>query len=293
MILITGGTGFVGRHLIDRCTAERLPLRVLSRRAAPASLPAGVTWSMGDLTDVATLRGALMGVSTFIHAAAVLPSSRTDEAEFRRVNVTGTTTLAGLAREAAVRRFVLISTAGVYGDAAPVPRTETDATAPSDTYSRSKLESEQAMRRALDGSGVRWTILRPPGLYAGDRDETATLVHTIATRRVWLHGTTRVILQPTHVDDVVHAALAVATRDDLGGDVLNIGGARSLVYQDLIALLGARVGHTPLQLSAPRRRTVDRSISIERARGLIAFAPTPLETGLDATVAELRRTGRL
>ncbi len=293
MILVTGGSGFVGRHLMNRCSAERLPLRVLSRRAAPATLPAGVTWITGDLNDVSALRGALTGVSTVVHAAAVLPSSGADEAEFRRVNVTGTDTLARAARDAAVRRFVLISTAGVYGDAAPAPRTEADATAPSDTYSRSKLESEHAMRHAFEGSEVRWTILRPPGLYAGDRAETASLVHTVATRRVWLHGTTRVMLQPTHVDDVVRAALAVAARDDLGGEILNIGGTRTLAYQELIGLLGARVGHTPFQLSAPRLRTVDRSISIERARGRIAFEPMPLETGLDATVAELRRTGSL
>ena len=293
MILITGGTGFVGRHLIDRCTVERVPLRVLSRRAAPAALPPGVTWSTGDLTDVTALRGALIGVRTIIHAAAMLPASGANEAEFRRVNVTGTSTLAGLAQESGVGQFVFVSTAGVYGEAARAPRTESDATCPADSYSRTKLEAELAIRRTLDGSGVRWTILRPSGLYAGDREETATLVHAVATRRLWLHGPTRVVLQPTHVDDVVRAALAVARRDDLSGEVLNIGGSRTLAYQDLISLIGARVGHTPLQVSAPRFRTVDRSISIERARRVIAFEPMPLDAGLDATVAELRRVGRL
>lgn len=293
MILITGGTGFVGRHLIDRCTAERLPLRVLSRRAAPATLAPGVVWSTGDFTDVAALRGALAGVRTIIHAAAMLPASGASEAEFRRVNVTGTTTLAGLARESAVQQFVFVSTAGVYGDAGRAPRTESDATNPSDTYSLTKLEAERALQRTLDGSAVRWTILRPPGLYAGDREETATLVRTVATRRLWLHGPTRVILQPTHVDDVARAAVTVAGRDDLGGEVLNIGGSRTLAYQELISLIGARVGHAPFQLSAPRWRTVDRSISIERARRVIAFEPTPLDAGLDATVAELRRMGRI
>ena len=293
MILLTGGTGFVGRHLVDRCTAERLPLRVLSRRAAPTLLPPGVTWCTGDLSDPTALRRALAGVRTIIHAAATMPASGADEVEFRRVNVTGTTTLAALARESAVQQFVFVSTAGVYGDAARAPRTESDATSPSDTYSRTKLEAERALQRTLGGSAVRWTILRPPGLFAGDREETATLVQAVATRRLWLHGPTRVVLQPTHVDDVARAAVAVAARDDLGGEVLNIGGSRTLAYQELISLIGARVGHTPFQLSAPRWRTVDRSISIERARRVIAFEPTPLDAGLDATVAELRRTGRL
>lgn len=292
MILLTGGTGFVGRHMMATCAAEGRAVRVLSRRAAPAPLPASVTWTQGDLGDAALVRSALEGIETVIHAAALLPASGASPAAFHQVNVEGTRTLAGIARTI-VKRFIFVSTAGVYGDRGHAPHAESDATAPDDLYSRTKLTAEQAMAKALLNSEVRWTILRPPGLYAGDRDETAALVHAVATKPVWLHGPRRVILQPTHVSDVVRAAITVSTRDDLGGEILNIGGARTLAFQELIAMVGARVGHSPRQVSLPAFRTVDRSIGIARARQRIGFEPMPLEAGLDATVAELRSAGRI
>lgn len=296
MILITGGSGFVGRHLVKYCAAEALPVRVLSRRPAPSALPPGVTWyqaDFGDATNRTDVRAALDGVETVVHAAARLPATGATPAEFHRVNVDGTRTLARLAREASVARFMLISSVGVYGGTATPPYTETDETAPVDVYARTKLAGEHAMISVFDGSNVRWTILRPPGLYAGDRRETAIFFRTVATRKVWLHGPTRVVLQPTHVSDVVRAALSVSCRDDLGGTVLNIGGDRILAYQEFIALVGERVGHTPLQISAPKFRTTDRTVNIAQARTRIAFEPMALERGLDETVAELRRMGQL
>ena len=316
MILLTGGTGFVGRHLARQFIADARRVRILSRAPGRVALPDGVSWAQGDLADAESLRGALLDVRTVVHAAAVLPGERTPDASLERINAHGTETLARIARGMAVRRFVHISSAGVYGDGFTAsPHREDDTPAPATPYERSKLLAEQALDKALEGSRVSWTVLRPTGLYGSDRPATAAFFCKVAQKRLWLHGAAHVVVHPTHITDLTAAVRLVLDRNDLHREVINIGGARWLEYPELISLTGASIGHVPYQLCAPRwtehitavaarawgaignppavlarlsRRWVNRSVSIEKARRLLGFEPLALESGLDQTAAELR-----
>jgi nucleoside-diphosphate-sugar epimerase len=127
-------------------------------------------------------------------------------------------------------------------------------------------------------------------------------------------------MRPAHVADLVRAVLLVIDRDDLGHEVINIGGARSVDFRELISMIGERVGRSPIQLSAPRwirrpadvatrawrsagqppalllrlaREWINASVSIDKARRLLGFEPVPLEWGLDQTAMELRLAGAL
>ena len=316
MILLTGGTGFVGRHLARQFIADARRVRILSRAPGKAELPGTVSWAQGDITDPPSLREALVDVSTVIHAAAVLPDAGTPDGVLARINADGTETLARIARGMAVRRFVHISSAGVYGDGFTAsPHREDDTPAPATAYERSKLSAEQALGKALDGSRVSWTVLRPTGLYGSDRPATAAFFCRVARKKLWLHGPAHVLVHPTHITDLTAAVRLVLDRNDLHHEVINIGGARWLEYPELISLTGACIGHVPYQLCAPRwtepiaavaarawgaignppavlarlsRRWVNRSVSIEKARRLLGFEPLALESGLDQTAAELR-----
>lgn len=310
MILLTGGTGFLGRHLLPRLAAEGRRVRALSRARREGG---GVEWVQGDLTDPASLPAAVEGVDTVVHAGAVLRAG----ASLESVNAGGTRALAEAARRAGVRRFVHVSSAGVYGDGAgPRPHLETEPTAALTPYERSKLAAERALVEALEGSAVQWTILRPQGLYGADRPATAELFREIARRRLWLHGPARVVVHPTHVLDLVAAIMAVVSRGGLHGEVINVGGERALEYPELIALIGARVGRAPLQLRAPGwlapmaraaaralgsarpavldrlgREWINRSVDIGKARRELGFEPVPLEQELDRIAAQLRGPG--
>lgn len=321
MILLTGGTGFVGRHLVQQFVADGRPVRVLSRTPGRVTLPDSISWVQGDVTDRASLRAALRDVRTVVHAAAVLGDGLTQDAAFGRVNAGGTATLATVARDMGVRQFVHISSAGVYGDGCTTsPHLESDTPVPGTPYERSKLSAEQALVAALEGSSVRWAILRPQGLYGPDRPATAVFFRKVARKSLWLHGPGHVLVHPTHIADLAAAVRLALDRDDLQHEVINIGGARWLEYCELISLTGARVGHVPYQLHAPRwteqvaaltsriwgaagrppgllarlsRPWVNRAVSIEKARRLLGFNPVALEWGLDQTAAELRRNGLL
>jgi nucleoside-diphosphate-sugar epimerase len=321
VIALTGGSGLVGRRLAQALTADDTLVRVLSRHPARVALPAAVQWSSADLTEPSTLGPALQSIDTVIHLAAALPGPGVPATALDRVNVAGTAALASAARVGGIRRFIHLSSAGVYGDgSAEEPHEEGGPVAPMTPYERSKLGGERALEAALEGSATAWTILRPTGLYAAERPATADFFAQVARRALWLHGPARVITHPMHVLDLVGAILATLRRDVLHGEVINLGGARPIEYRELIALVGERVGHTPWQVSAPRwsgraaaglgrawrvlgdpperlRRLaqgrVNRSVSLAKARRLLGYEPMPLERGLDETAAALRRAGRL
>ena len=318
MILLTGGTGFVGRHLARQLLAEGRPVRVLSRTPGRVELPDAVAWVQGDLNDAASLRAALRDVDTVVHAGAVLSDGPAHDTALERVNIEGTQALARATREAGVSRFIHMSSAGVYGDgSSATPHRETDRPAPGNAYERSKLSAEHALVAALEGSPVHWTILRPQGLYGPDRPATAAFFDSVAKRRLWLHGPASVVVHPTHIEDLCAVVRLVLGRADLHQEVINVGGQRWLEYGELISLIGERVGHIPVQLRAPRwtarvaqlavrafsaarkqppallarlsRATINRAVDIDKALRLLGFAPVTLEWGLDQTVSLLHR----
>ena len=316
MILLTGGTGFVGRHLVQQFTIDARPLRVLSRTPGRITLPGTISWAAGDLRDAPSLHAALRGVDTVVHAAAVLPGSARTDSDLDAVNAAGTAAIARAAREMGVARFVQISSAGVYGDGGTAaPHRESDAPSPGNAYERSKLAAERALAASLADSRVSWTILRPQGLYAGDRPATAALFRKVATQRVWVHGSARVMVHPTYIADLVAAVALVIDRADLHSEVINIGGSRALELRDLIAMIGTQMEHTPRQVVLPRaagrlaallvrgwtafgtppaplarqaREWINRAVNIDKARQLLGFTPVALEWGLDQTAAQLR-----
>ena len=310
MILLTGGTGFAGRDIASRLVAGGREVRVLSRKGARTSQSGALSWAQGDLADRESLRVALRDVRTVIHAAARVPGKETDVASLEGVNVAGTESLALTVRESSVRQFVHISSAGVYGESDQIePHVEEEDPKPGTSYERSKPPAEHALKRALDGSTVGWTILRPQGLFGPDRPATAHLFREVGRRSVWLHGPSRVIVHPTHITDLTMVVGRHVDRDDLHEQVVNVGGERPLEFPDLVALIGAIVGHTPWLVTTPRwigglaalafrlcasvtplpailarmaSRVINRSVNTEKARRLLGFQPMPLAHGLES-----------
>lgn len=293
----------------------------MTRSPVPLGLPDAVECVAGDLTEPASLVGPLTGIRTIVHLAAlVAPPSGADH-HLKAVNVRGTDALARAARTAGVARFIHVSSAGVYGEGSEAePHRETDLPSPATPYEHSKLAAERALESVCSGSEISWSILRPTGVYGADRPATTAFFRSVARKRLWLHGPSRVLVHPTYVADLVGAIDQALCRGGLHREILNVGGERPLEFRELIRMVGARVGRRPLQLGAPAwgttiaraaarcwraprrppaalvrwsRPLVNRTVSIERARALLGFDPVALEWGLDTTAAELRRSGLL
>ena len=312
MILVTVGTGFVGRHLVEALAARGDQVRVLTRseRTPPS---AGVTMAVGDLTDETSLERATRGVRVVVHLAARLAPVVGDEQAWYDFNVRSSDLLATVARRAGVERFLHVSSGGVYGDgAAARPHTEADSPRPGNAYERSKLAAEQVVVERLTSSATSCAILRPAGVYGRGRPATLAFFDEVRRRRLWLHPTPNVIVHPTHVSDVVQACARLLDRPEVDG-VLNVAGERALPFQELVALTAAALGVKARQLVVPAavgrpiarvaasvlaaarapvpsvleraaRPYVNRALDTSLARARLGFVPIELGAGLRASL---------
>ena len=186
-VLVTGGTGFVGPHVVHALRTRDVPVRALVRdRARGARLVAwGAELVEGDVTDPRSLVAASVDVDAVVHLVAIIRGSRAD---FERVMVQGTRDVVAAAKEAGVRRFVLASALGLderTKDAVP--------------YFAAKWE----MERAVEQSGLEYVILRPSFVFGKDGGVLPTFVRLARLAPVTPivgPGTQR--LQPIWVEDV-------------------------------------------------------------------------------------------
>jgi uncharacterized protein YbjT (DUF2867 family) len=184
-LAVTGGTGFVGQHLLRRAAAAGYRVRALTRREGPAA--DGIEWVGGALDRPDNLAELASGADAVIHIAALISGSR--EA-FEAVNVHGTAAVIDAARQAGVQRFVHISSL-----AAREPQLS--------SYGWSKARSE----RLVAASGLEWTTIRPPAVYGPGDKETLELFRMARRGFVALPPNGHFSL--IHVHDLCRLILAV------------------------------------------------------------------------------------
>ncbi len=208
--LVTGGHGFIGRHLVRRLRERGGVVRVLHRRPGiPPNLAAwDVEVATGDLRDASGLEAAVHDVDVVFHLAG-LTRART-AAEMFDVNAGGTARLlAAMRRVRPTATFVYCSSTAARG---PSPRPEPtpldESPPPISTYGRSKARAEELIAR--HAGEVRWVVLRPTAVYGpGDRDFLA-LFQGIARGVALVPGRPGAMVSLIHADDVVGALLALA-----------------------------------------------------------------------------------
>lgn len=172
-ILVTGATGFIGRHLIPPLLVGGHSVRATTRSPAGRSVHNGgdVEWVVADnIEDQPDWGSTLDGIEVVIHAAGLARApfgvNKEPEALLERVNTVASANLAASAVRAGVRRLVFLSSIKVHGETTPEsPFRHTDTPNPRDAYARSKLAAEQYIQAATWGSGTEVVILRPPLVY--------------------------------------------------------------------------------------------------------------------------------
>lgn len=236
MIFVTGGTGFLGRHLIPKLCQSGLDVRVLTR--TPEKHDWLNRYSNLEVVrgDVATGEGldAIDGCDCVIHAAGLF-SMWSGAGDFEETNVLGTENLLAASTEYQVKRFVHVSTIAVIGDPQPgLIIDETHPPRPADPYQSSKLHAEQIVRRYHDEQHIETIILRP-GAFYGPLGEYAfnRLFFTDPMRGLIIQPDGGNYLTfPVYIGDVADGILLALTKGR-SGEIYNICGesiAHSLVY---------------------------------------------------------------
>jgi uncharacterized protein YbjT (DUF2867 family) len=228
-VLVTGGTGFIGPHVIHALRARETPVRALVRDPARATRLAawGVELATGDVTDPATLSAACEGVDAVVHLVAII---RGKPADFERVMSEGTRNVVVAAQEAGVRRFVLASALGLderSKDAVP--------------YFAAKWEMERAVRE----SGLEHVIFRPSFVFGRDGGVLPTFVRLARYAPVTpIVGPGRQRLQPIWVEDLAEYYSRAIDEPAAANRTFELGGPDAVSWNEfwerLKRVLGVR-----------------------------------------------------
>jgi nucleoside-diphosphate-sugar epimerase len=235
---ITGGAGFLGLHLSRRLLADGHKVRSLD--VAPlddAELERSVSELRGDIRDGARVRELCAGADVVVHAAAALPIQATRES-IRSVNVGGTENVLLAAREAGVRRLILVSSTAVYGVPEKHPIEEDDPLVGVGHYGESKIDAERLVRVA-NGASLETVIIRPKTFIGAERLGVFEILFDWIRegRRIYVLGSGENRYQLLAVEDLVDAIVR-AGGGDVAGETLNVGATRfETVRGDLQALI--------------------------------------------------------
>jgi nucleoside-diphosphate-sugar epimerase len=289
--LVTGATGLVGSHIVERLVADGWEVRALVRdeRAAAWLASAGAALARGDLADAASLRVAMAGCSTVFHCAALISASGAWE-DFRRSNVDGTRAIVDAAA-AEGARLVHTSSVAVYGAAAryrDAPTDEDTPLAPLDEfayYARSKRESEQIVLEA-HASGRLWaTAIRPPMIYGRrDRQLVPRFARLMRTGFFPLFAHGRSIMSLVHASAVADGAVRAAVFDAAGGRTYNLANDFPVSVADVVQLgangLGRRVRGVsiPLPIARATFATLAGGARLANRRAMAKQLPDTVDT---------------
>jgi nucleoside-diphosphate-sugar epimerase len=249
LAVVTGASGFIGRHLVNGLLAEGWRVRVLVRAGGRAhALAAPVEGRVVDYSAGRVDPGVLEGAEVLFHLGGVTRGLSTGD--FWRGNVEPTRLLLGAAGEAGVGRFVYFSSQAAAGPASSAhdPATEATESRPIEDYGRSKLAAEEAVR----GSGVRFTILRPSSVFgAGDRD--FGLIFRQMRLGVALYATDpEGLVSVVHVSDVVRAALLAAGDPRAAGESYFVTVDPAVSWREVYETAARVAGRRPVAVKVPR-----------------------------------------
>jgi uncharacterized protein YbjT (DUF2867 family) len=246
LILVTGGSGFVGGHVVHELRGRGLPVRCLVRDPGKGSKLAawGCELVQGDVTDPASLRRAVEGAETVVHLVAIRQGRRRD---FQRIMVDGTRDLLAAARAGGVGRFVHMSALGT-----------SEQTKDLVPYYGAKWDAEEL----VGGSGLPYVIFRPSFVFARDGGILPTFVKLARFAPVTpITGSGRQRIQPIWADDVATYFADAVARDDVTGHLYELGGPDAVTWNELWARLKRTLGQ--------RRPSVHVPMALMRANALI------------------------
>jgi uncharacterized protein YbjT (DUF2867 family) len=248
VILVTGATGFIGPRIVHALRRRDRPVRALVRRPDSNIASTLEVWgaelAQGDMTDRESLRRAVDGCETVVHLVAIRQGR---EEQFKRVMEEGTRDLVGAAKEAGVRRFVLMSALGT-----------TEETKDLVPYYHAKWEQEQTLR----GSGLEHVIFRPSFVFAEDGGILLTFRRLARIAPVTpIIGSGEQRIQPIWVDDVAAYFAEGVEHVEAANRTFEVGGPDVVSWNEFWERLKRALG--------VRRPSVHVPVGVMRANALV------------------------
>ncbi len=322
-ILITGGTGFAGSHLVSRLVKKEELVRILVRKNSNIDYlkKLNVELCIGDVTDKDSIKTAIKGVDVVYHIAALFRQARFPDKVYWQVNVQGTQNMLEAGYEEGVKRFVHCSTIGVLGHITNPPADETYPYDPADIYQKSKCEGEKLALKFFRDKKFPVVIARPTAIYGPGDMRLFKLFKYVSSGKMIILGSGNVFYHLVYAEDLARGFELCAQKENAIGQVYIFGGDKYLTLNALIDLIAKVLGLSvskihlpvrpfrvlsllcekacvPLGLEPPlyRRRvdffTKSRAFDISKAKKELGYKPEfDLETGLRLTGEWYREKG--
>jgi len=252
MILVTGATGFIGRHLVAALRSQDRPTRCLVRseaRGRPLE-QLGCTLARGDIDDPASLRAACTGAEVVVHLVAII---RGKPGDYERVMSEGTRVLIEAAAAAHVRRFVLVSALGL-----------SESTRELTPYYQAKWQEEEALK----ASGLERVIFRPSFVFGHDGGVLPTFLRLVRYSPLTpVLGPGTQLIQPIAVEDVASHLARAVDLEAARNQTFDLVGPDRVTSNELYGLIARQLGKRRRRVHIPFRLAHVQAALFERLPG--------------------------
>jgi nucleoside-diphosphate-sugar epimerase len=278
--LVTGGSGFLGSHLVEALINRGEQVRVLVRSTSKMDHlePLGIELCYGDLKDIQSLRSAVQDIDRVYHCAAqVADWGRWDQ--FEKSNVIGTRNILQAALEKRVDKFIHVSSTDVYG----LPDSPVDETAPFHLrgwpYCDTKIEAEEMVWKYYHQKGLPISVVRPQNIY-GPRSRTFVLdIANLLRKKSMVHiGNGLKSAGLVYVTNVVDVILLAASKDIGTGQAYNASDGTNATWRQYLNRLADIIGVPNPTITLPYRPAYFIGWFMEKVYGSLAFKKRPLIT---------------
>jgi UDP-glucose 4-epimerase len=290
-VLVTGGAGFIGSHLVDRLVDEGYDVRVIDSLYSgkleniERHIKSGkVDFVKGDIRDASLVKKSLVGVEAVFHLAAIIsvPFSVSNPELTLDVNLAGTLNLLNACSEKNVGKFIFVSSCAVFGDTKILPVNENASTNPISPYAESKLLAERDCLNFQQKGLLQSVVLRFFNVYGprqGMNDYSGVITRFINRAKegqsLTIYGDGSQTRDFINVKDIVQALLACMKSRSANGEVFNIGSGKPTSITELAKTVLELTGQD-LEIRYELARAGDIKDSyadISKAKKLLSYEP--------------------
>jgi len=324
-VLVTGATGFTGRHLTRRLYDLGYDVRVMARDKSKVEQSNNFEPDIiqGDIRDRDVVEGAVKGVKMVFNIAAAFRNAGIPDKVYWETHVNGTQNLLNASKKNDIERFIHCSTVGVHGHIENPPADETYSFNPDDIYQVTKLKGELNALKYHMETKLPLTIIRPCPIYGPGDMRLIKLFRLCSKNIIPILGNGNVFYHMVYIDDLVDAFILAAENKVAIGETFIVGGSECYTLNQIIDFIAEKNEKTPLKLYLPAkpfqmlgslceslciplginppiyRRRVDfftksRKFDISKSKKMIGFKPKVcLKEGINRTANWYEKSGLL